>query len=205
MLSIIICTQFYIVNVHGSEIEAVLIPHNGEEDANIFLKIRGIMTDASLYVYWDDYVLEQGFKQNIPKGDEPGAGFDYNFKIPTQSKYRTPGEHTVYIEISYNIFVEQPRLHKEARSFSTSLVFQVDEPVVMIDYEQKYNDLLVKYDSLQGDYDSLLKDYNELSQSYNELNAQLENTASSNNISGYPIVSILIAVALLVVAMKKDR
>jgi len=187
MFTFIVFMLQYVQPVQGAEPEAVLIPDHGPKDSPIFLKIRGTTIDASLYLYWDDFVIVQGFSQNIPKGTEPGAGFDYNFDIPNQKPYSNLGIHTVTIEVTYNIFVEQPRLHKEGRIFNTMIDFEIEGEV--IDFEQRYNDLLI-------DYEKLMNDYSDLQESHSELLTRLETLEREQNtglnaIPGFPINALI--------------
>jgi hypothetical protein len=175
LFTIIVFTLHYIQPVHA-EPTATIIPTHGTKDTSIFLKIRGTM-DASMYLYWDDYVLETNFAQNIPTGSSSGAGFDYTFNIPSQKPYSDPGVHTISIEVTYSIFVEQPRLHKEGRTFTTTLEFEVEG--VVIDYEQLYEDLSIEFELLSSEYDQLESAEQELRSRVSELETELE-TLSEN-------------------------
>ena len=163
--------------VKGEELTATLIPNHGKENASIYLKIRGTMTDASLNVYWDDSVLVHNFGQNIPVENEPGAGFDYTFNVPSEKPFSDIGTHSVSVEVNYNIFVEQPRLHKEARSFTATLDFEVEGEI--IDYEQLYNDLNTEFESLSSEYAQLESHELEMQSKVSELESELE-TLSQN-------------------------
>jgi hypothetical protein len=188
------------------------------------------MMDGVLYLYWDGLPILREVPQNIEPGSK-NTGYDISFFPPTDSPYSDKGEHILKLEIFYNVFVEQPRLHEEPREYTVNLSFVLEDG----DLSSDYAELQDKYNSLSEDYNELYQDnlvsqdlvaelqdnYNGLSEEYNELYqdnlvsqdlvaelqdrvAELESQLASERgrkILGFPLSTIAIGVICVIMLL----
>jgi len=186
-----------ITQLHASTPDVRITPTSGKADTNIFLKIRGASVDGYCYLYWDDILLLNRISQTTDE-NSPGTGFDITFNPPDQSPYSDPGEHVLTIELEYNVFVEQPRLHKEARTYSTSLSFVIvngedSEDIVSNDVSK----LTSQLETLQEEYDELQRKYLDALIQIEEL--KIEENPSNDSIPGFPIQAIVLSLIGIII------
>lgn len=104
----------------AQEPTADIYPSKGSVFTDIYLQVRyDYMEDGQLYLFWDGLLILEDVAQNFQ------TGFDVHFYPPNIYPYSELGNHSIHLQIWYNVIVEEPRIHKEPRFYNSTLTFEI--------------------------------------------------------------------------------